>query len=204
MRCFHRFYGALSRRPQLINLLHALHLIKPHTGTIESELAVLERHAEGRQKALEIGTYQGVSAVRIARALAPGGRLYCIDPWSELNGMLGPCWSIAMRHFKRSQIEAHFVILRDYSVNVQALLPVDFDFVFIDGDHTWEGIETDWRIVAPRIQQNGILCLHDAVTPASESWRVMGSTRFFAEVIAHDPAFEVIETVHSLVVLRKK
>ena len=192
------------QRPRILNLLHAIHLAKPCSQTIECELAVLARHASGRRVALEIGTFQGVSAVRIVRALAPGGLLYCVDPWPETAGRSNPCWSITVRHFKRSKVEAAIKIIRDFSLNAREKIPALLDFAFIDGEHSRAGIEMDWSIVAPRMEPGGILCLHDAVTPVSEPWRVFGSTRFFAEVVSKDSAFELIETVHSLVVLRKR
>ena len=204
MRNTSKFINYLSRRPRLINLLHTLNLAQPDTGTIESELAALERYAADKRVALEIGTYQGVSAARIAGVLADGGKLFCIDPWIELEGKTNPCWSIAMRHFKRLMLESRMVILRDFSMNVQEALPEKLDFSFIDGDHSWAGLETDWKIVSPRIETGGILCLHDVFTPAAEPWRAPESCRFFAKVIALDQSFELIETVHSMAVLRKR
>lgn len=194
----------LTRRPRLRNLLHALHLSKPCTQTIEVELAALARHAAGKRIALEIGTFEGVSAVRIAKALASDGCLYCVDPWPSAPGKANPSYCIAQRSFHRAGVEDRLKILRDYCANVEASLPASVDFAFIDGDHSWEGIETDWRIVAPRVRPGGILCLHDSIVPPSELWREFGSSRFFAEVISKDPGFELIETVHSLAVLRKR
>lgn len=194
----------IERRPRILNLLHALRLAKPCTQTIECELLALARHAKGRRVALEIGTFQGVSAVHIVRALAHGGLLYCVDPWPETDGKPNSCWSITERHFKRSNVGNAIRIVREFSTNAQELIPAALDFAFIDGDHSREGIETDWRIVAPRIQSGGILCLHDAITPPSEPHRVLGSTQFFTEVASKDSAFELMETVHSLAVLRKR
>lgn len=153
--------------------------------------------------ALEIGTFEGVSAVRIARAIAQNGVLHCVDPWFEVAGN-NPCWSIAMRHLRRSGVMAKVTIHRDLSANVQASLPSALEFAFIDGDHSRKGIETDWNIVAPRIQPGGIVCLHDSVTPASEPWRILDSMKFFSEVITNDPRFEHMETVHSLAILRRR
>lgn len=197
-------FSMFDRRPRILNLLHALHLAQPCSQTIESELLALASHAKGKRVALEIGTFQGVSAVRIVRALAHGGLLYCVDPWPETDGKPNSCWSITERHFKRSKVGNAVRIIREFSTNAQELIPADLDFAFIDGDHSRAGIETDWRIVAPRIQSGGILCLHDAITPPSEPYRVLGSTQFFSEVASKDPAFELVETVHSLAVLRKR
>lgn len=95
-------------------------------------------------------------------------------------------------------------IHRDLSTNAQGALPAELDFAFIDGDHSRKGIETDWAIVAPRIQPGGIVCLHDSVTPASEPWRMLDSVKYFAEVIAKDPRFEQLAIVHSLAILQRR
>jgi len=154
--------------------------------------------------AVEIGTDEGVSAAYIARAIAAEGMLHCVDPWIEIRGTTNPSWCIAMRHLRRTRVMAKINIHRDFSQNVLDAIPAKLEFAFIDGDHSRKGIEIDWSWVAPRIEQGGIVCLHDSVTPASEPWRVLDSTRYFTEVIAQDPRFEVVETVHSLAVLRRR
>ena len=62
-------HSMIIQRPRLRNWLHALRLIEPYSGTIERELDALARHAAGKRIALEIGTDEGVSAVRIAHAM---------------------------------------------------------------------------------------------------------------------------------------
>ena len=74
------------RRPRVLNFLHWANLVGATSQTIPVELKALERHAAGAHQALEIGTYQGVSAARIAGALAPDGLLYCVDPWPKIDG----------------------------------------------------------------------------------------------------------------------
>ncbi len=204
MKCQLMQCNFIARRPRMLNLLHALRLAMPHTGTIESELAVIEKMAAGKKTALEIGTYQGMSAVRIARALAPGGRLYCVDPWPDIDGKPNPCLAIATRHFKRMGVTDKLEIIRDYAANSVGRLPEQLDFAFIDGDHSREAIQTDWGIVAPRIMRGGIVCLHDVIVPESEPNRVFGSVAFFEEVINLDQTFEIVEKVHSLVAIRRK
>ena len=130
--------------------------------------------------------------------------LHCVDPWLDQRGRVNPSRLIALRHLNRSSMIDRCTIHRDLSTNVQAALPAKLDFAFIDGDHSWAGVETDWRIVAPRIMRGSCVCLHDSLTPATEPWRKLDSQRFFSEVIALDPGFELVESVHSLVVLRKR
>ena len=59
----------LLQRPRLRNWLHILYLANPNSGTYEVELAALVRYASGKRSALEIGTFEAVSTVRIAHAM---------------------------------------------------------------------------------------------------------------------------------------
>lgn len=167
------------------------------------ELDVLERYASGAHHALEIGTYQGVSAARIAAALAPGGLLFCVDPWPQNDGDDNPCWSICQRHLRRSGVADRIRILRGYSREMAQRIPENLDFAFVDGDHSWAGIETDWTIVSEKITQGGAICLHDSLVPQGEEWWQLDSCLYFEEVIRKDLRFSVLEVVHSLAVLRK-
>jgi predicted O-methyltransferase YrrM len=194
----------LFRRPRVLNLLHWANLVGATSQTIPVELKALERHAAGAHQALEIGTYQGVSAVRIAGALAPDGLLYCVDPWPRIDGQEdNPCYSICQRHLRRSRVRDRIRILRGYSQEMASRMPDQLDFAFIDGDHSWEGIKTDWEIVSEKIIPGGVVSLHDSVTPEGEDWRRLDSCVYFEKVIQNDVRFSVIDVVHSLAVLRK-
>jgi predicted O-methyltransferase YrrM len=192
------------RRPRVLNVLHWASLVNATSQTIPAELEALERYATGACQALEIGTYQGVSAARIARALAPEGLLYCVDPWPESQkGQINPCWSICQRHLRHSGVMNRVRILRGYSREMESQMPVQLDFAFVDGDHSWEGIKTDWMIVSERMLPGAVVCLHDSFAPAGEDWRHLDSCVYFEKVIQNDDRFCLIEVVHSLAVLRR-
>ena len=140
----------------------------------------------------------------IARSLANGGQLWCVDPWPEDRGLENPCFSIFRRHVSRSGVEGRVRIVRESSGAVTDQLPFELDFAFIDGDHSWAGVDTDWQLVSPRIVSGGYVCLHDSVVPPGEPWRRgLESNRYFDDVIRADNRFHVEETVHSLAVLRR-
>ncbi|MDW8311093.1 MAG: class I SAM-dependent methyltransferase, partial [Verrucomicrobiales bacterium] len=176
----------LKRRPRILNVLHALKLIRPVSSTTKAELQCLERHARGKALAVEIGTAQGVSAVRIARALAPGGRLVCVDPYSEEN----PNAQICRRELARWGVLGRVTFLRGRSVEMAAQIPRGCDFMFVDGDHSYEGLQADWGIVLECLAVDGIACFHDTSVPVEEPHRQPGSVRFFNEVIRRHPGFE--------------
>jgi predicted O-methyltransferase YrrM len=192
------------RRPRLQNLLHAVRLATPDSQTAQVELEALKAHASRARIAIEIGTYQGVSAAIIAKALQPGGVLHCVDSWPEHFGRPNPCRLIAMRHFQRTNVTTQIKIHHGNSSQMQASLPQRCDFAFIDGDHSWEGIDSDWRLLSPRITPGGLVCLHDAVVPESEPRRIHDSCRYYNDIISSNNRFRLLETVHSMVVLRRE
>jgi predicted O-methyltransferase YrrM len=192
------------RRPRILNILHKLRVVNATSQTNDEELQALARYAKGAKVALEIGSYQGVSAAVIARSLASDGCLVCVDPWLGNKKRDNPGFTIFTRHIKRMKTKHKIQVIRDFSANALKQLPRKVDFAFIDGDHSWSGIETDWRIVSGRMSDGGVICLHDTAIPPQEPWRTFEACRFYNEVIALDPGFERIDTIYSMRVLRKR
>ena len=78
------------------------------------------------------------------------------------------------------------------------------DLLWIDGDHSYEGLANDWQIVLDKLSTNGIVCLHDTTIPAAEPYRDFGSVAYFNEVVKNDKNFTLLETVYSMNVLLRK
>jgi predicted O-methyltransferase YrrM len=43
------------------------------------------------------------------------------------------------------------------------------DVLFVDGDHTLEGVEADFRMYSPLVRNGGIVAFHDIVPGSSEA-----------------------------------
>lgn len=54
------------------------------------------------------------------------------------------------------------------------------DFLFIDGDHTYQGVSQDFHLYAPLVRQGGIIALHDIRTRDQNS-ASYGVSRFWEE-----------------------
>lgn len=194
----------LYRRPRLLNPLHALGLFKAHSQTNADELACLARHAAGHRVAVEFGTYMGVSAAVIAGALAADGVLYCVDPWELHHGRENPSWTICRRELQRSGQLERVRFLQGYSHEMEERLPAGVDFMFVDGDHSYEGIERDWAIVLRRLAPGGIICLHDTTRPAVGDFPNHESVKFFEQHIRHHQEFEWLECCRTMNVLKRR
>ena len=78
------------------------------------------------------------------------------------------------------------------------------DFLFIDGDHSYEGIRADWEGWSSFVAPEGVVCLHDSRATAERPIADAGSVRYVAEVVSRDPRFETAEVVETLTVLVRK
>jgi hypothetical protein len=105
---------------------------------------------------LEIGTAQGGSALIICSALDEIGlgQLVIVDPAPQ----------IAPEHWARMAHRAALIVGRSPEALSQAqqLAGSKFDFVFIDGDHSFEGVLKDIEGVIPLLDAGGYILLHDA------------------------------------------
>ena len=185
-------------------MLHALSIAGPLSQTYPEELALLSTYAAGAGIAVEIGSFQGVSSALIAAAMRDDGILYCVDPWPERNGRSEPNLAIFRRHIRRRGLGGKIAILRGTSRVMAERLPRAVDFLFIDGDHSKAAIEFDWLLARDIVRAGGHVCLHDALVPASEPWRTLGSAACFGEVIARDPDFALVDSRHTMAVMRRR
>jgi hypothetical protein len=114
----------------------------------------------------EIGVHKGDNASEFLAEL-PIKQAWLIDPWSDkhpagYNDNTQADWdelarSVAARYASFSNVE----ILRMVSEKGADLVPNELDLVYIDGDHSLEGITLDLRCWFPKVRAGGILCGDD-------------------------------------------
>ena len=106
--------------------------------------------AIGARSAIEVGTFTGYSSLCIARGLADGGCLICIDESKE--------WTaIARRYWARAGVQNKIELRLGAAIPALRSLPTDlvFDFAFIDADKT--EYDTYYELILPRVKSNGLL-----------------------------------------------
>jgi caffeoyl-CoA O-methyltransferase len=108
--------------------------------------------AIGTTNALEVGTFTGYSSLCIARALAPGGKLICLDQSEEWTG-------IARRYWARAGVQDRIELrLGNAIALLQELDSVPtFDFAFIDADKS--EYDAYYELVLPRVRGNGLIVI---------------------------------------------
>lgn len=194
-------------RPLAHFVLWALGTRPAETQTTHEERAALARHAAGRRQLVEIGVWHGITTSVLRRAMAPDGVIWAIDPFPR--GRLGFSFQ---RRIARSEVAR----IRNGTVRWtrttgelageiyrrEGAPPAGL--VFIDGDHSYEGLVGDWFAWSPLVAKGGVVCLHDSRSTPERQIDDAGSVIATEKVVKKDPAFEVVEEVDSLTILRRR
>lgn len=161
-------------------------------------LAMLQRNPP--QYICEIGTASGGTLFLLARVSRPGALLLSVDKGLSL---------------ERSLVHAHFaaeaqrvISMRGDSCSPEIIERVRsalggrlLDLLFIDGDHTYDGVEADFTNYVPFVAKGGLIVIHDIVTDFRTRYGVhtTGSPYtgevpvFWQEVKAAHKTSEIIE-----------
>ncbi len=114
---------------------------------------------------VEIGSARGKSACYIGLALKRNGRgkLYAIDPHTQTNwNDLGPVDTLAIirKHLRKAQVADYVEIVRKTSGEAVVGWHARIDLLFIDGDHTYDGVKADWERFSPFMNPFDIVVFH--------------------------------------------
>jgi caffeoyl-CoA O-methyltransferase len=128
----------------------------------------------GVRRAVEVGTFTGLSALSIARGLADGGRLVCFDISERYT-------DVARRYWKRSGVEDRIELRIGPAAERLAELPDEphLDLVFIDADK--EGYQTYWNALVPRVRQNGVILVDNTLWSGEVVDKQSDSARIIAD-----------------------
>jgi caffeoyl-CoA O-methyltransferase len=110
----------------------------------------------GAKRAVEIGTFTGLSSLAIARGLGADGRLTCYDINSDYT-------DIAKRYWARAGVDDRIEVRIGPALDNLKDLPDDehLDLVFIDADK--ENYTNYWNALLPRVRKNGLLLVDNVL-----------------------------------------
>jgi caffeoyl-CoA O-methyltransferase len=118
------------------------------TGTIEGRFLEFIVYMTGARRILEIGTYSGYSAISMAAALPPGGRIDTCEV-EEKHA------AVARRYIEEAGDSDRITIHMGPAVDTIGRLDGEFDFVFIDADK--ENYVNYYEAVLPRLSERGLI-----------------------------------------------
>jgi predicted O-methyltransferase YrrM len=171
--------------------------------TTDVEAAALRELAAGaRSGIVEIGVFDGgTTAVLASAARVP---VFGIDPLipDSMNPSL-----VGLEEAIRANLafSRRFTFIKDYSFNAARTWNEPFDLIFVDGDHSYEGVRRDVDDWLPLLDDGGLLVLHDSARVASrpssrDGWP--GPVRV-AQELRESGSVELVARRDSLTVLRK-
>jgi predicted O-methyltransferase YrrM len=171
------FLGALERRRRIRAfagssseeaLAFARTLGIGPTQSDEEILALLERlRAEPPRTVVEIGTDEGGTLFLWTRVAAADALLVALD--IRPLGMLGPwsAWALVRRSFARARQRVELLMPVDSHADAtlarlrRVLGGRPVDFLFLDGDHSYEGVRDDFAMYSPLVRPGGLVAFHD-------------------------------------------
>ncbi len=188
-------------------LKYELGLVQAETSVTKAEWDCMASHASGRRCLVEIGVWHGATTCRLREVMASDGILYAVDPYPV--GRLGISLPRQIAHSEvgrvpNGRVEWVRKTGADAARELAAKMARRVEFVFIDGDHSYDGLRADWEGWSELVAPGGLIALHDSRSSPARPMNDAGSVRFTSEVIFADSRYEVADTIDSLTVLRRR
>ena len=186
----------------------ALRLRPPCVMLMLRDVAMLEKWGDARRSLVEIGVFEGGSALRLRRVMDPAATLTLIDPFvpDSVSGVRGSYWisRTVVNRSRRGRVE----FFCDYSFNVAKQWWQPLDFLFIDGDHSERACQQDFDDWEKHLLPGGVILFHDArcgCAPEQPWMGAAGSTavvnRLFRQ--QHHPRWRLVDEGGSIVVVQR-
>ena len=139
--------------------------------------------ATGARRAVEVGTFTGLSALAVARGLPADGRLLCLDVSEEWTAIARAAW-------KKAGVDGKIELRIGPAADTLRGLPLEpqFDFAFIDADK--KSYEIYWDEIVKRLRPGGLIAADnvlwegDVVRPEEQGVDVVAIRKFNEMVLA--------------------
>lgn len=131
-------------------------LANMQTSPEQAALLELLARSTGARRALEVGTFTGYGAIRIARGVGPAGSLLCCEieqRWAD----------VARRNVDRAGVGTRVEIAVAPALDTLRALPAEptFDIAYLDADKS--GYPTYYDELVPRLNPGGLLAIDNVL-----------------------------------------
>lgn len=154
----------------------------------------------GRGAIVEIGSWKGRSTVWLAAGgKAAGQRVYAIDRHTgSREDPSAHTLSEFLDNIARAGVVDSVEPLVMSSAEASEFVRGPVELLFVDGDHSFDGVRRDADLWLPRIVEGGIVLFHDVATAG-----YAGPRRIFRQRICWSPQFAGIRRVGSMMLARR-
>jgi cephalosporin hydroxylase len=145
---------------------------------------------------LEIGTRNGGTFFVFCRLADPQAIVISLDlPGGRFGGGYTVFQIPIIRRMKMARQKLHLFRADSHRIETQirvtrALQGAQLDLLFIDGDHTYDGVKRDFEMYSPLVKKGGIVAFHDIVQVQDAGVEV---ARFWKEIKSSHRHREIIE-----------
>ncbi|MFC1631538.1 class I SAM-dependent methyltransferase [Candidatus Omnitrophota bacterium] len=171
--------------------LKQLQQLPGNTGFRESKLLFqIARSLKNNAVIVEIGSFLGKTTCFIAEGIGNKQiQFLTVDTWNN-DKKPGGHKDVYDEYLENTKAyKGKFTPLRGYSYDIVKTWPQQrkINFLFIDGDHSYEGMKRDIEDWLPLVKDKGIVCFHDyrdapGVIKAVDEARKQGRLKFIRQV----------------------
>jgi cephalosporin hydroxylase len=130
----------------------------------------IARELPPNAQCVEVGVAWGRSTIFLAGQLLlrkkPGARIWAVDAWDPTWWRAYPpgqrrCLATLVQNATAAELDLIHVIRTTSERAARIFLAGELDFVFVDGDHTYESVSRDLDAWRGKVRPGGILAGHD-------------------------------------------
>jgi predicted O-methyltransferase YrrM len=146
---------------------------------------------------LEIGTAGGGSLYLLSQVIADDAIIISVDlPYGRFGGGYPKSRISIYRSIARAKQKIYLIRNDSHSLKtlekIQEILSGnELDFIFIDGDHEYEGVKKDFELYSRLVKDHGIIAFHDIVEGPQEA--VGGVPKFWSEIKVNFKNKEIVK-----------
>ena len=125
---------------------------------------------------VETGSARGFSTCAMALACRQNGRgrVFAIDPhapndWTQ-HGVQGSTEVFLRQRLAQYELQPWCEILRSTTKEIERTWQRKVDFLFIDGDHSLDGVRSDFEIFKPWFNPHALVAFHDSAWEHGKDW----------------------------------
>ena len=148
------------------------------------------------EKLMEIGTAKGGTLFLFCQVALSNAEVISVDlPGGKFGGGYSQVKSKLYLAFAKGEQQIKLIRRNAHEIGTlnevkDILNDSQFDFLFIDGDHTYDGVKKDFEMYSPLVRKGGIVAFHDIVKQPAKSecevnkfWNEIKTNYKFAEFV---------------------
>ncbi len=159
----------------MLNIASAVHQSKASQDKFELVRTLIEAAVHEPKNILEIGLHKGFLTQTLREAF----------PEAQVVGIEAETKYLEFTDFRLIKGDSKTSV-----VSEEAKRYGPYDFMFIDGDHSYDGVCADWHVYSPMVRPGGVVAFHDTMRIGPEWEGKIGVRTLFSELRQHYQSIE--------------